>query len=93
MGQYHGVGESHYRTTTLHNDVLPRLRDNSLWRELDRGLLRGVGSRENRTRSERSRRGLEEEILRPKLATLPSIFSPSPFLFSSAIFAPLTPRV
>lgn len=49
MGQYHGVGESHYRTTTLHNDVLPRLRDNSLRRELDRGLLRGVGSRENRT--------------------------------------------
>lgn len=93
MGQYHGVGESHYRTTTLHNDVLPRLRDNSLRRELDRGLFRGVGSRENRTRSERSRRGLEEEILRPNSPLFHQFFSPSPFLFSSAIFTPLTPRV
>lgn len=42
MGQYHGVGESHYRTATLHNDVLPRLRDNSLRPDTDRGLFRDI---------------------------------------------------
>lgn len=45
MGQYHGVGESHYRTTTLHNDVLSRLRDNSLRPDTHRGLFRGIGRR------------------------------------------------
>lgn len=42
MGQYHGVGESHYRTTTLHNDVLPRLRGYSFRRNTDRGLFGSI---------------------------------------------------
>lgn len=84
MGQYHGVGESHYRTTTLHNDVLPRLRDNSLRRELDRGLLHGVG-RGIELEANDHARGLEEEIPRANFHSSINFF-PSPFLFSSVIF-------
>lgn len=87
MGQYHGVGESHYRTTTLHNDVLPRLRDNSLRRELDRGLLRGVGRGIELEANEFTQRSGRRDSP-GKLATLPSIFSL--LLFSSAIFTSVT---
>lgn len=74
MGQYHGVGESHYRTTTLHNDVLPRLRDNSLRRELDRGLLHGVG-RGIELEANDHARGLEEEIPRANSPLFHQFFS------------------
>lgn len=74
MGQYHSVGESHYRTTTLHNDVLPRLRDNSLRRELDRGLLHGVG-RGIELEANDHARGLEEEIPRANSPLFHQFFS------------------
>lgn len=42
MGQHRRMGKSHHRETTLYNDVLPRLRCNSFWRDSNRGLFRGI---------------------------------------------------